>query len=491
MSTQDNTHFDMDSNNDKNADSLNESGPEGARMEMRKRIVIPPPYPLLPKSQLPSEPIRTGAPVPFLKLTYAKGGSNILVEKQCTVDNSAEIKELEQGVYLKGKRCFKTMFSQDLKGYEKNPIVYSRYSNSEYDPDEKVPDEPWASCIINIKKLIAEMEVVNKTLLGSISLNKAKSQSKSKVQPYYVPEDENDKTLVFESRFESGNLNLAIRLSENEYNLMLQNDINTNGHTQWFFFRVSNTFKGHTVKFNMLNLAKPDSLYNYGMKVLCLSESRKNYEGVDWFRDGTNISYYKNNFKREGKFGLEKFYYTFTFTYTFPYDKDTVYFAYSLPYTYTDLCDDLTNLMADQRISSFVSRNTLCRTLAGNKCEYLTITSRENLPEDDPNRIKKRGVVITARVHPGESVGSWMMKGVIDFLVGDSIEAQALRKLFIFKIIPMLNPDGVINGNYRCSLSGGDLNRRWKAPSRMLHPTVYETKKLCKEFQKEREMVLF
>lgn len=35
----------------------------------------------------------------------------------------------------------------------------------------------------------------------------------------------------------------------------------------------------------------------------------------------------------------------------------------------------------------------------------------------------KKGIVISARVHPGESNGSWMMKGVIDFLIGDSLEA--------------------------------------------------------------------
>jgi hypothetical protein len=46
------------------------------------------------------------------------------------------------------------------------------------------------------------------------------------------------------------------------------------------------------------------------------------------------------------------------------------------------------------------------------------------------------------------------MKGVIDFLTGNSIEARALRENFVFKIVPILNPDGVINGNYRCSLSG-------------------------------------
>lgn len=36
---------------------------------------------------------------------------------------------------------------------------------------------------------------------------------------------------------------------------------------------------------------------------------------------------------------------------------------------------------------------------------------------------KRRGAVITARVHPGESVGSWVMKGVIDFLVSDDPDA--------------------------------------------------------------------
>lgn len=114
--------------------------------------------------------------------------------------------------------------------------------------------------------------------------------------------------------------------------------------------------------------------------------------------------------------GLDKFFYTLTFTITFPHDKDNVYFAYSLPYSYTDLCEDLTKLMSDKRISSFMSRNTLCRTLAGNKCEYLTITSKERLDSENSNKIQKKGVVISARVHPGESVGSWMMKGVIDFL---------------------------------------------------------------------------
>lgn len=68
--------------------------------------------------------------------------------------------------------------------------------------------------------------------------------------------------MLFESRFESGNLYLAEKVSDDEYNLWMQNDINTRGHTQWFYFKVSNTKKGHRVKFNIVNYSKPDSLYN-------------------------------------------------------------------------------------------------------------------------------------------------------------------------------------------------------------------------------------
>jgi len=45
----------------------------------------------------------------------------------------------------------------------------------------------------------------------------------------------------------------------------------------------------------------------------------------------------------------------------------------------------------------------------------------DNLP-------KRKGVFLTARVHPGESVGSWMMKGAVDFLTDENNEeAEILR----------------------------------------------------------------
>jgi murein tripeptide amidase MpaA len=130
----------------------------------------------------------------------------------------------------------------------------------------------------------------------------------------------------------------------------------------------------------------------------------------------------------------------------------------------------------------------LCKTLAGVECDVLTITEKEDFEIMN----KKKAIIISARVHPGETVGSWMMRGVLFFLTDpDNEEAKLLRKNFIFKIIPMLNPDGVINGNYRCSLAGCDLNRRWKVPHKQLHPTIYHTKKLILDIHKERGLLLY
>jgi len=66
-----------------------------------------------------------------------------------------------------------------------------------------------------------------------------------------------------------------------------------------------------------------------------------------------------------------------------------------------------------------------------------------------------------------------------------------LRENFIFKIVPMLNIDGVVNGSNRCNLAGVDLNRQWIDPSRRLHPTIYYIKNLIKRLMEEREVVLF
>ena len=169
---------------------------------------------------------------------------------------------------------------------------------------------------------------------------------KVNVEPYYTHRNAEDKTILFESRFESGNLAAALKVNPNDYLLLLQNDVNTSGHTQWFFFRTTNVTPGQ-VRFNMLNLCKPDSLYNEGMKILVYSERMASHKDVGWHRAGTKIGYYNNGLRRSEKQTNGRSYYTHTFTYNYEYHNDTVYFAYSYPYTYTDMVEDLNKISND------------------------------------------------------------------------------------------------------------------------------------------------
>ena len=119
------------------------------------------------------------------------------------------------------------------------------------------------------------------------------------LKPYYTPEKETDCTLQFESRFESGNLLCAFKTEETptitNYQLYLQNDTNTTGYIQWFFFRVTNIKKGKKVNFNIINMLRKTSMYSHGLKIVCYSEKKSETDNIGWHRAGENILYYPNN----------------------------------------------------------------------------------------------------------------------------------------------------------------------------------------------------
>jgi hypothetical protein len=118
------------------------------------------------------------------------------------------------------------------------------------------------------------------------------------------------------------------------------------------------------------------------------------------------------------------------------------------------------------------------------KVKEVPLPEFQQKPEEEELRLPryKKFIFLTSRVHPGETNSQYMIQGCIEFILSDDPIAVELRNRFIFKIIPILNPDGVIHGNYRASLMGVDLNRRWKNPSKYLHPTIYYAKSLIRFF---------
>ena len=303
--------------------------------------------------------------------------------------------------------------------------------------------------------------------------------------PYYVPYSVHDKTAMFESRFESGNLKRATQIGPFEYELLLKPDLNTSGYMQWFYFSLSKLTEGTTVRLNIINMYKSNSLYGCGMRPLMYSSKRAATHHIGWVRCGKNIKYFET--QSSGCEGL----YTLSFEFEVEEADDILYFAQCFPFTWSYQQKYLSEILETHHGRNIIRRELLCESLSGNRCDVLFITDFELEKPSRSDQTPRPCIFLTARVHPGESNSSWIMKGIVDHLLGDTDVARALRARFYFVLVPMLNPDGVINGNYRCNIAGFDLNRNWKNPDPAKHRPIFATKQLMQSIQQTRELLFF
>jgi len=314
-----------------------------------------------------------------------------------------------------------------------------------------------------------------------------------------TPQVNMDELLEFTSCFESSNLQYALYNVEDEaYDLVLENDVHTRGHTQWFYFAVRNGRRGQTVRFRIVNMSKAKSLFRLGMKPVVWSEacSFQTFQAAafcgaaaggstsacvasELWRPCTDAVQYHRSRIGAGR------YYTLAFEYTFERSEDSVFIAYCVPFTYSMLRKSLSAIAVDPVAGPWCRTRSLCSTLGNVQCDLLEISNWAI------SRRSKKVVVVSSRVHPGESNASWLVHGLISFLLSPSHEAHVLRDNFVWKIVPMLNPDGVICGNYRCGLCGVDLNRQWRRPHQDLHGTVYKVKKLIQSIKKKANLCMY
>ncbi|NXX76891.1 CBPC5 protein, partial [Urocolius indicus] len=182
----------------------------------------------------------------------------------------------------------------------------------------------------------------------------------------------------------------------------------------------------------------------------------------------------------------------------------TTYFAFCYPFSYTECQEMLAQL--DSRFqecrhmspaspldSVYYHRELLCHSLDKRRVDLLTITSCHGMLEKREPRLDKlfpdtatprprrfagkRVFFLSSRVHPGETPSSFVFNGFLDFILREEDpRAQMLRRMFVFKLIPMLNPDGVVRGHYRTDSRGVNLNRQYLNPDAELHPAVFGAK---------------
>ncbi|XP_047184643.1 cytosolic carboxypeptidase-like protein 5 isoform X1 [Scophthalmus maximus] len=326
--------------------------------------------------------------------------------------------------------------------------------------------------------------------------------------------------IVFSSKFDSGNLARVEKVEKGssspssdtassgsvppgstlspdyEFNVWTQPDCagteHENGNRSWFYFSVRGAIPGKMLKINVMNMNNQRKLYSQGMAPLVRTLPGKNrWERI---RDRPTSEFTDNQFVLSFAHRLSEV------------RGATTYFSFCFPFSYAECQEmlqqlDESNPNAAQLSPSsapgsvYYHRELLCHSLDGNRVDLLTVTNCSGMQEEREPRLpqlfpdtntprphrfpSKRVFFLSSRVHPGETPSSFVFNGFLNFILRrDDPRAHALRSMFVFKLIPMLNPDGVVRGHYRTDSRGVNLNRQYLNPSPQLHPSIYAAKAL-------------
>ncbi|CAH1378101.1 hypothetical protein MTP99_019477 [Tenebrio molitor] len=281
--------------------------------------------------------------------------------------------------------------------------------------------------------------------------------------------------LCFDASFESGNLGRVDLVNEYEYDLFIRPDTCSPRIRFWFNFTVDNVKQDQRVIFNIVNISKSRNLFNDNLTPLVKSTSRQK-----WQRIPKQHVYYHKSSAHQG-------HYVLSFSFGFDREDEVFQFALAPPFTYSKLQMFLSILESKgSYLNESFQRELLANSVQKRRLDLITIGS---LDRSKPNS-KRRVIAIMARVHPGESPASFVCQGLLELLISSNAIANTLRNHVIFKIIPMLNPDGVFLGNYRSTVMGLDLNRSWHIATPWCHPTLKAAMDMLLTLDKNKEFQL-
>ncbi|XP_066248297.1 cytosolic carboxypeptidase-like protein 5 isoform X1 [Euwallacea similis] len=312
----------------------------------------------------------------------------------------------------------------------------------------------------------------------------------------------NSETAVSKQSSTSSN-KIAIEIPDAEFNLWTKPDCNgtefENGNRTWFYFGIKAPRPGLLVKLNLVDLNRQGKMYSQGMApVFRIMPGRPKWERV----------------QDKPVYSINEDIFTLSFKFRTPENLEScTYFAFTYPFAYSELQKMLHNIDAKhfsiQPIAEddiYYVHETVCHSLEGRNVDLITLSSFHGITTEREPRLKslfpcideerphkfigKKVIFVSARVHPGETPSSFVFNGILNFLLNkDDLQAQILRKHYVFKLIPFLNPDGVANGHYRTDTRGVNLNRIYLNPTLTEHPSIFAARSLIRyhHFGEEKE----
>lgn len=252
--------------------------------------------------------------------------------------------------------------------------------------------------------------------------------------------------------FEGGSLGQIEQLSKTHWRCGLAGESdwqNRNRQASWYFFRIDGAKDQHLT----IDLVDLLGEYNYRTGTHAVtSESRPviSYDQKNW-KHLTDEQIIWDEKNVELRLQIQP-------------EQNRIWIAHQPPYTTVQLHELLQSFKADHHLKV----ESIGKTPEGRDMLFLTIGQFEA-----PLQTKKV-IWIMARQHAWESGTSWIMDSIIRYLL--DTEGSELLDLFIFKIMPMADPDGVARGGVRFNTFGHDLNRNWDLVKAPEMPEIFSQK---------------
>lgn len=236
--------------------------------------------------------------------------------------------------------------------------------------------------------------------------------------------------VIFEANFDSGNLQSVTTTDSVNFTVRVNADI----VGRWFYFKMKNV-KNRYVAVTIQNSDATRPMYSYDNK--------------NWYRFTETESPQRNVFRK---------------TYT----QDSVYVAYYVPYSVTQLNEKISQLVNNP----YVHIDTIGYSEQNRPLIVLVLTDF-TVPDSQKYFIWAHG-----RTHPSETPSSYHLDGMIDYFLSDDEVASYLRTKIKWFVLPFINPDGVYLGKSRVNANNVDLERSWnlapsQTPKEVLHTKNY------------------
>ncbi|HVE40953.1 MAG TPA: M14-type cytosolic carboxypeptidase [Planctomycetota bacterium] len=263
------------------------------------------------------------------------------------------------------------------------------------------------------------------------------------------------------SDFEGGSLGKVQQVSATHFRCAVAGQADQDGRNRqasWYSFRLDGA-KGREVTITLTELRGE---YNYKPAGLCVRDDTPplvSADGKTW-RHLESIS-------------LEKDEATFRLT----AESDAVWIAHLEPYP----TSRLERFLDEIRGAPHLKDEVIGKSVEGRDLHLLTITEFAAESAAPPPT-----VWLMCRQHAWESGTSFVGEGAIRFLLSE--DAAPLRRSLVFKILPMMDPDGCARGGVRFNRHGYDLNRNWDTADpenpehRRLMPEICAAKKVIHAF---------